>query len=107
MDLRANWYWRRSLVGSRAAPRMYPFLNKAATGPPIITDSEGGELAVPEQPVNRRPMDPQKVRQLIGGQQFVVWHFGCFHFQGGFTFGREVTLRAGPTTEFVPERWAL
>lgn len=86
---------------------MYPFLNKAATEPPIITDSEGGELSVPEQPVDRRSMDPQKVRQLIGGQQFVVWHFGCFHYQGGFTFRLGDTFRARQRLMFVPEGWAL
>jgi hypothetical protein len=62
---------------------MQPFLNEVAAEPPITTDAEGRESAVPEQPVNRRPMDPQKVRQFIGGQQFVICHFGCFHFQGG------------------------
>jgi len=66
---------------------MNPFLNKVSTEPPIMADPEGGELAVPEQPVNRRSMDPQKVRQLIGGKQFTECHFWGFRFQGGFTFG--------------------
>jgi hypothetical protein len=64
----------RSSVRSGADPGMNPFLNKVSTEPPIIADPEGGELAVPEQPVDRRSMDPQKVRQLIGGQQFTVCH---------------------------------
>jgi len=60
---------------------MNPFLNKVATEPPIIADPEGGELAVPEQPVDRRSVDPQRVRQLIGGKQFTVCHFWGFRFQ--------------------------
>jgi hypothetical protein len=46
---------------------MYPFGNQVATEAPITSDSEGGELAVPEQSINSRPMDSQKVRHFLGG----------------------------------------
>ena len=36
-------------------------------------------------------MDPEKVCQLIGGQQFVMSNFECFHFQVGFTFELRIT----------------
>ena len=68
---------------------MYPFFDKVATEPPIVANPEGGELAVPEQPVDCRPMDPQKVRHLIGGKQFIVCLFACLRFQGGFTLELE------------------
>jgi hypothetical protein len=37
-------------------------------------------------------MDPQKVRQLIGGQQFVMSNSECFHFQVGFHLRAEGLL---------------
>ena len=69
---------------------------KVTTEPPITADPQGRELAVSEQPVDRRSMDPQKVRQLIGGQQFVMCNFWSFHSQVGFTFGLESYCSSGP-----------
>jgi hypothetical protein len=53
-------------------------------------------------------MDPQKGRQFIGGQQFVMCHFGCFHFQRRrFAFEPEVTIRADQLLIRVPEGMRL
>ena len=89
VDLQGRRDLLRSSAGRRADPGLDPFLNKVATEPPITADPEGREVAVSEQPVDRRPMDPEKVRQLFGGQQFVICHIGYFHFQSGFTLELE------------------
>ena len=78
---------------------MYPLFNKVATEPPIVADPEGGELAISEQPVDCRPVDPQKVRQLIGGKQFIGYLFACLRFQGEFTFELEGYYSSGPTSD--------